>query len=309
MDSETRSAERDPAKVVVLVSGSDRRELVRLALTELGEAFTRPVKQAREIFIHPNLVSHGNPKACTSSETVRGVIDHISLLRSDVVTVGDASYHGTKKAFEQLGYETLRRSGNIVLIDLNDDDTVESFAYDANLKKRPVPFSKTVANAHFNIVVVPAKMHSYYTVSLSIKTHIVGSMIVRRSPFGNYARWPYLHTGYKQAHLTLSEVYTEHPAQLSIIDGTEAMEGDGPIHGEIVKLGWLIASRNPVAADALAAYLMGFEPREIGYLCHLTEEGFGPIELRDMIVVGDPPKKLRRTLKRPSSFPEITEWH
>jgi uncharacterized protein (DUF362 family) len=255
-------------------------------------------------------VTNHRQAACTEVDAVRGVLDHISLLRDDEILIGDASFHDTKKAFKAFHYETLNRSGNTKLVDLNDDSTIEAWAYTADFKKRSLGFSKTVHESDCKIIVVPAKMHSYYTVSLSIKTHIVGSQVVKRSPFGIHARWPYLHTGYRQAHMTLAELYTEHPAELAIIDGTGAMEGNGPADGDEINLGWLIASFNPIAADALASYLMGFDPREeIGYLYYLARLGFGPIDIKALKVVGHgDPEKLRRKLKRPSSYPSILRW-
>lgn len=294
--------------LIVLEVGHDRREMVRTALTKLGDAFSKPVKQAKQIFIHPNLVNFRVPAACTHPEAVRGVLDHISLQRADPILVGDAGYHDTKKAFEALNYASLSRSGNAKLIDLNDDKTIESYAYTADLKKRPIPFSQTVAESDYNIVVVPAKMHSYYIVTLALKTHIIGSQVVKRTPFGQHARWPWVHTGYKPAHLTLADVYAEHPAQLAIIDGTQAMEGNGPASGKTVDLGWLIVSTNPVAADALAAYLMGLEPSEIGYLVHLEAKRLGPIDPSKMTIQGPKPDSLRREIAKPDSWPSILEW-
>ncbi|MBI2049460.1 DUF362 domain-containing protein [Candidatus Roizmanbacteria bacterium] len=293
---------------VVLVKGTDRREMVRKALTIFGDEFRKKVKKAKKIFIHPNLVNYGNPYACTDKELVRGIVDHISLIRGDQILIGDAGYHDTKEAFKVLDYPSLRRSGNIKLIDLNDDKTTESFAYTSDLKKRPIGFSKTVTRSDLVIIAVPAKMHSYYTVSLSLKTHIVGSQIVPKSPFGIHARWPWVHTGYKSAHLTLTDVYQEHPAQLAIIDGTQAMQGNGPSDGETINLGWIIVSFNPIAADLLASYLMGFDPKDIGYLLFLHQKGFSPIDVNELNIIGPDPKSLRKKLQPPDSYPEILDW-
>lgn len=300
----------------MVATGPDRRELVREALTQLGDAFQARIKSAKEVFIHPNLVSDRRQAASTHVETVRGVVDHIALIRRDEILVGDAGYHDTGKAFEAFDYSSLSRSGNVKLVDLNDDETIESYAYTADFQKRPIPFSKTVAESDFNIVVVPAKMHAYTIVSLSIKTHIIGSQVVPRSPFGIYARWPWNHTGYGPFHKTLADVYADHPAQLAIIDGTQAMEGNGPQSGTEVNLGWVIASFNPVAADALAAYLMGLKPTDIGYLHYLDEKGLGPVDPREMEIAGEDPQApalsrvegLRRELKRPDSYPGILDW-
>jgi uncharacterized protein (DUF362 family) len=280
-----------------------------MALSALGDAFTQKVKKAKKIFVHPNMVSPGNRGACANVETVRGVLDHISLIRADKIKVGDTSFHNTKKGFKQLGYDTLSRSANIELVDLNDDRTIPSFAYDANMNKKPIGFSRTVADSDFNIVIVPAKMHSYTIATLSIKTQVVGSQVVRPSPFGIHARWGWNHTGYPQIHRTFAEVYQMHPADLAVIDGVEAMEGDGPTSGDLVQCRWTIASFNPVTADALAAYLMGLDPVNIGYLYLLDKKGFGPIDIKKMKILGNGKvDKLRKKLRLPSSAPEIFNW-
>lgn len=294
-----------PQPRVAVVAGSDRCENIRQAQLLLGEPYERLITSAKRIFLHPNFVSDTNQLASTHVDAVRGVLDIISLHRADEVRIGDASYHSTKKAWERFGYESLRRSGNVRFLDLNDDAVVESFTIDRRFQRRPVPFSKTVAESDCVIVVVPPKMHGYYTVTLSLKTHVVGSMIVARSPFGLHARWPHVHTGYAQAHRTLAEVYREHPAHVAIIDGREAMEGNGPTSGTKAECNWAVASLDPVAADAVAAWLMGFEIDEIGYLVMLRDVGY-LVDPFAMEIVGEPNwQGLRRALVRPETWPEI----
>lgn len=293
---------------VVLIKGSDKRALVREAILSLGQAeFKQKILDSSSVLVHPNLVNYFVPKACSDVELVRGVLDHIALISDKKILVGDGGVHDTKQAFDRLNYPSLNRSANIKLVDLNDDDTLKVDTYTKDMGKKQIGFSKTVVES-FNILAVPAKMHLYYTVSVSLKTHVVGSLVVPASPFGGYWRWPYLHTGYRQAHQSLAEIYQKYPAQMAVIDGTAAMEGNGPADGKIVNLKWLIASYNPVSADALAAYLVGYEPADIGYLYMLNQKGLGPIEIDEMEIVGEDPKALREKLKKPDSYPEILEW-
>lgn len=293
---------------VAVVAGTDRRENIRQAQLLLGEPYERLVTSAKRIFLHPNFVSDTNQLASTHVDAVRAVLDVISLHRADEVRIGDASYHSTKKAWERFGYESLRRSGNVRFIDLNDDETVETFAYDRAFQRRPVPAARTVLDSDCIILVVPAKMHSYYTVTLSVKTHAVGTMVVPRSPFGIHARWPMVHTGYAQAHRTLADWYREHPAHAAFIDGREAMEGNGPTSGTKAELNWAVGSLDPVAADAVAAWLMGFEPNEVGYLVFLRESGW-TVDPAAMDIVGAADwHALRRDLARPETWPEIMGW-
>ncbi|MFC1640473.1 DUF362 domain-containing protein [Patescibacteria group bacterium] len=291
--------------VVSIATGAESREMVREAITAMQDEFKKRLSKAKIPFIHPNLVTYHWKDASVNIDSVRGVVDHISLVRGDEVLLGDAGYYDTTKAFKKLGFDSLKRSGNLKFIDLNLDKTIEYYAYTGDYKKRPIGFSKTIAEADFNIVVVPAKMHSYTTVSLSVKTQTIGSQVVEKSPFGSYARWPWNHTGIGQIHHTMADTYEKYPAQMAVIDGAHAMEGNGPASGNIVNLGWVIVSFNPVTADAMAAYLMGVDPEKIGYLHHLNKRGFGPIDVAKMEVLGDDPDSLRKEIERPNSYKDI----
>jgi uncharacterized protein (DUF362 family) len=69
--------------------------------------------------------------------------------------------------------------------------------------------------------------------------------------------------GYRVPHI-VADLAAARPIHLAIIDGVESMAGgEGPwISGlRIVKPGVLIAGLNPVATDAVAAAVMGYNPR------------------------------------------------
>ncbi len=85
--------------------------------------------------------------------------------------------------------------------------------------------------------------------------------------------------------------------RVSLIDGFDAMEGDGPRHGRHRSLGTVIAGTDPVAVDAVAASIMGFDPREIAYLRQAEINGLGTADLSAITVVGDTvtaPRRFRR---------------
>ena len=89
--------------------------------------------------------------------------------------------------------------------------------------------------------------------------------------------------------------------RVSLIDGFDAMEGDGPRHGRRVKLRTVIAGTDTVAVDAVAASIMGFEPREIAYLRHAEAMGLGTADLSAVTIVGDPIADSRRRFRRHSA--------
>jgi len=89
--------------------------------------------------------------------------------------------------------------------------------------------------------------------------------------------------------------------RVSLIDGFAAMEGEGPRHGRRLALGTVIAGTDPVAVDAVAASIMGFEPREIAYLRQAETMGLGTADLSAITIVGDPISASRRRFRRHSS--------
>lgn len=57
------------------------------------------------------------------------------------------------------------------------------------------------------------------------------------------------------------------------VDGIVAMEGDGPMGGEPVGAGVVLAGADPVAVDAVAARIMGFDPARIPTIQHAGKPG------------------------------------
>ena len=75
------------------------------------------------------------------------------------------------------------------------------------------------------------------------------------------------------------------PPTLSVIDGFYGKSGRGPWSGPPVKMNTIIASTDPVAADATGARCIGVDPHTIDHVRWLHEAGMG--EISDIEVVGD----------------------
>jgi len=82
----------------------------------------------------------------------------------------------------------------------------------------------------------------------------------------------------------------------TIIDGFFGMEGDGPVSGKPVKMDLVIAGKDPVATDAVASKVMGFEPTSIFYIQRAAEKGIGTLE--NIQVVGNSIESVRRIFER-----------
>ncbi len=289
---------------VILETGTERRKVVRKAVEALGDVFIEKAKAANSILIKVNLVHHEIQLASTHVDAVRAVLDVIRIHSRAKVYIGDASYHSTKAAFRHFGYEgLLTEFENIELVDLNDDDSVDGYTIKADGSHGPMKRSKIATEADFTISLTPMKLHRDVGVSLSVENWTFGTWIVpaRIGAKGRvWARWPWLQEeGARAHHETLAALYEQSPCDFAIVDGILAMQGDGPVHGEAIRMGMVLAGLDAVAVDAVATTVMGIDPQDVGYLYMLDTQKSGII---DMSKINVPPIQVAN-LTRPFQQP------
>jgi len=277
---------------VAVIHEEDRRENVRKALEELpGEAFAK-LGTANSVLIKPNLVHHLNQLASTHVDAVRAVIDFVRTKSQAPIVVADASYHGTKAAFRNFGYENLPNEyQNVRLFDLNDDQTVPGTYVKRDGSQGEMGIAKTVADAGFTIDLTQMKTHRDVGVSMTVKNWTIG-VWVAKARFGlqgkYWPRFPYLHEQGPQAHNeTIAELLRQTKPDVAVVDAFLGMEGDGPTHGKPVEMKLALAGTDPVAVDAIGCRLMGIDPSGILYLDLAAKRGYGVLSESDIQVLGE----------------------
>jgi uncharacterized protein (DUF362 family) len=85
---------------------------------------------------------------------------------------------------------------------------------------------------------------------------------------------------------------------LTVVDATMAMEGQGPMGGDPVKMDLIIAGSNPLATDMVTANVMGFEPEEVPTFTWANKAGMGPLGLDEIEVRGQPIASVQRKFVR-----------
>jgi uncharacterized protein (DUF362 family) len=96
-----------------------------------------------------------------------------------------------------------------------------------------------------------------------------------------------MHQSYPVINLNLALVAPLVKPHLSVIDGFEAMEGNGPTQGDPVPWRIALASTDALAADVTAAALMGFDADEVGYLHYCKKMGLGVGDPDQIQIVGN----------------------
>ncbi len=132
-----------------------------------------------------------------------------------------------------------------------------------------------------NIVHLPTvKAHTYTVTTGAMKNAFGGLLNVNRH---------YTHTWIHDTLVDLLAIQKEiHSGLFATMDGTTAGSGAGPRTMEPHRKDVILASADQVAIDAVAAQMMGFDPLNIQYIVHATEQGLGQGDPRQIEVVGQP---------------------
>jgi uncharacterized protein (DUF362 family) len=98
-------------------------------------------------------------------------------------------------------------------------------------------------------------------------------------------------------HKVITDINKVLPPTLTVVDGFVAMEGRGPARGNPIKMNTILAGGDPVAVDATASRVMGFDPWTIPHIRMAYEEGLGEID--DIHILGDDIESVKKKFKHP----------
>lgn len=271
---------------VALIKGSRRLQNITKALGLIEDEIAQKIEAAHQIVIKPNFVHTDIPLCATHIEAVKAVLDFIKHCRRlpSTITIAEGTYQvPTSDGFKNYGYYKELKNYPVKFVDLNTDDFQEVEVFDQDLKPLKVRVAKTMLNSDFRISVGPMKTHDTTIVTLSLKNIAVGSLI-KDNFRDDKAR---IHEGYKAINKTIAKLAEIIPPHLSIIDGLVGMDGDGPAHGEAVQMDLALAGTDFLAVDTVGTYLMGFDPKDVGYLYWCQKNGLGEGDLSKIEIVGN----------------------
>jgi len=130
-----------------------------------------------------------------------------------------------------------------------------------------------------NVVHLPTmKCHIYTTTTGAMKNAFGGLLSTHRH---------YTHSWIHRTLVDLLAIQKEiHAGIFAVMDGTTAGNGPGPRTMFPVVKGYMLASADQVAIDAVAAKMMGFDPMSLEYVSVAHGDGLGVGDPRDIEVVG-----------------------
>jgi uncharacterized protein (DUF362 family) len=258
------------------------------------------------VIIKPNFVTATKPLAVTHVDTARATLEYLSEkgVREFIIAPGPASATA-QEAFDNYGYEVLKKDFKIELLDLNTDDRVPVPAFDNDLNPQTLHMSKRLSESYV-VSVCPMKTHNCVVVTLGLKNILVGAL-------SGTAEKQKIHHSSKAINLTLAKMAQHVAPHLTVIDGVIGMQGDGPVGGYEMPSNVVVASHHPIAADIVGLQVMGFELEKVGYLRYamdlrnMTEDDIEVVgsTIDDVRVAYEPHSDMVAQL----DWPLENDWH
>ncbi|HCV26324.1 MAG TPA: hypothetical protein DGN59_22980 [Candidatus Latescibacteria bacterium] len=139
------------------------------------------------------------------------------------------------------------------------------------------------------VISIPAMKTTIFGATLGIKNYVgvlaplaYGSGIGKGAHAANNPEQGYV------------DLFSYNPAAYTVIEGFWSTEGNGPQRGDNVQHNVIIASSDPVAADAIGSFAMGFNPLDLEHLYLAAAKGFGTFDMEKIRIAGRPPETVRR---------------
>ena len=222
--------------------------------------------------------------ATTDPIVVEAIIKKLAVLPVKVYVVeSDATITNADKAFEVTGMKDMCTRNGVEWLNLRHvKDKV----------KLAIPNGKALKSIKVPRLVIESAVIS----AAKLKTHSdTGVTLGMKNMFGllpDKFKGKYHLKGINKVIVDINAVLK--PA-ITVIDGFVGMEGNGPIDGTPVQMNLVIAGTDPVATDATAARIMGFNPYEVKHIRKAYKRGLGKSEA---IIMGEKLETVKRTFKQ-----------
>jgi len=280
------------ASKVSIVKGNDRREIVFQSLKNIESEILASIGAKKKILVKPNFVSTTRPLAASHADEIRAILDFLKPHFKGEIIVGESapSKAGTFEGFQNFGYMPLEKEYGIKLVDLNKQPWVYRYVFGKDHNPIPIRIISTFLDRDTYIIsAAKMKTHDRAVTTLSLKNVLIGAPLNdgKRNDKG-LTHQGYNFTPKETLHFNMFHLAQEIWPDLSVIDGFEAMEGNGPIGGTPVDAKVALASLDSLALDTLTTRIMGFDPSKVPCLTAMAEAGMGQGDMTKVQVVGTP---------------------
>ena len=262
----------------------------RKAVDLIG-GISKYVRPKSKVLVKPNLLMAKGPEFVidTHPAVVRAVVKLLKeidcqIYLGDGPLVWGSQAENVDNVYEKSGMNQLAKEEGIELVQ-----------FQKNRWRCGLPLAAYLDECDFLISLPKFKTHDLMILTGAIK-NLFGLVA------GNYKTELHKkHFKEEDFARVLVDIYAETKPVLTIVDGIEAMEGDGPgSSGKLRNTGVLLAGSDGVALDSALALIMGLKPLDILTTKEAAKRGLGIADIKFMEILGD---KLENAIGQPFQLP------
>lgn len=235
----------------------DLAALVQRILTE-----HRVSVAGKRVLLKPNLVEFSSHAPINTHPIfVAAVLEAFCALGASEVRIAEGPGHRrmTLDMASQAGYFANIQRFEKIFTDLNLDEVSEVRLNRPFSTLSKIYLPHTVLGCDLLVSLAKMKTHHWTGATLSMK-NLFG--VVPGSVYG----WPKNLLHWAGIDECIADLHYLFPRQFCLVDGIEAMEGNGPILGTRKAAGVIVAGSHPPSVDATCCRIMQIDPQKIGYL-------------------------------------------
>jgi len=265
---------------VIVVSNTDAYAGAFQALSQADI----PSMSGKNVLLKPNAGRDVEPLTgiTTNPQVVAAAVDFFQRQRA-TVRIGESPIMGVTAAetFEATGIAEIARKRSVELVDLDARPARTVRVPHGRVLSR-LRICPDVLEADFLVSIPVMKTHMHTVVSLALK-NMKGCLRrrqkVRLHQIDRPADFP---PQLKTLDAAIADLASVLLPDFSLIDGSVGLQGLGPSAGSPKQLGLFVAARHCLAADAVAAHLMGFDPAHIPHLSLAAQITGSSIDLQEI---------------------------
>ena len=241
---------------VVLCRCEEYSEAEKAVSRMLGELDAALPERDKKILLKPNLLTKASPeKAVTTHPDVFSAVGkYLQGKGFSDICYGDSPgthFMGTLQIAKSCGIHDAAEGLGIPLADFEGGEEV---AYPEGQSAKSFIICNAVREADAIVNVCKMKTHMLERMTGAQKN--LFGIVYGFNKGATHVKYPNS-VAFAKALADLNNMY---PPVLHVMDGIDAMEGNGPSGGTVKHMGWLLASRDPVALDTVACLIMDLDP-------------------------------------------------
>ena len=255
---------------LVAIKGGEPDSMFRRAIDSLG-GMKRFVKPNQTVVVKPNIGWDVPPEraANTNPKLISEVIKHCYNAGAKEVYVFDHTCDNWVKCYSNSGIEAAAIDAGAKVVPGNNESYYQSVDIPKGVKLTSAEVHELILESDVFINVPILKNHGGARVTISMK-NLMGVVWDR----GYWHR--------NDLHQCIADYTTFRKPDLNIVDAYNVMKRNGP-RGvsikDVVTLKSQIISTDPVAADAAATKIFGYDPDDVGHISIADSMKIGTMDL------------------------------